>query len=198
MAFIALLPLSFVMAVTALIVKFKLGSPIIFKQQRPGLNERTINVYKFRTMTNQHNPNGKLLPDNERLTNTGKMIRKLSSDELPQLFSVLKGDLSLVGPRPLLVEYLSLYTPEQARRHDVKPGITGWAQVNGRNGISWEKKFELDVWYVDNQSFWLDIKILFLTVFQLFKPVGINQENQATMKRFEGNSKEKVSTKWKS
>jgi sugar transferase EpsL len=137
-------------------------------------------------MTDKRDANGALLPDDVRLTKTGKVIRKLSLDELPQLFNVLKGDISLVGPRPLLMEYLPLYTKEQARRHEVKPGITGWAQVNGRNAISWEEKFDLDVWYVDHQSFWLDIKILFLTVLKVFKSEGINQDGQATMEKFKG------------
>lgn len=173
----------------ALLVKIKLGSPIIFKQKRPGLYGKPFYVYKFRTMTDEKDENGKLLPDEVRLTKTGKIIRKLSLDELPQLFNVLKGELSLVGPRPLLMEYLPLYTTEQARRHEVKPGITGWAQVNGRNAISWEEKFALDVWYVDNQSFWLDMKILFMTVIKVFKREGISQEGQATIEKFTGTQK---------
>lgn len=150
--------------ITWMLVCMKLGSPAIFTQPRPGLNGKIFHVYKFRTMTNQRNEDGELLPDVERLTSFGKLLRKLSLDELPQLWNVLKGDMSFVGPRPLLVEYLPLYNERQARRHEVRPGITGWAQVNGRNAISWEQKFEYDVWYVENQSFWLDMKILFLTV----------------------------------
>ncbi|MBM7599922.1 sugar transferase EpsL [Virgibacillus halotolerans] len=143
-------------------------------------------------MTDKRDEEGTLLPDNVRLTKTGKIIRKLSLDELPQLFNVLKGDISLVGPRPLLMEYLPLYTKEQARRHELKPGITGWAQVNGRNAISWEEKFELDVWYVDHQSFWLDIKILFMTVLKVFKSEGINQDGQATIEKFKGYDERKT------
>ena len=165
---------------------------MIFKQRRPGLHGKSFYVYKFRTMTDARDENGNLLPDEVRLTKTGKLIRKLSLDELPQLFNVLKGDISLVGPRPLLMEYLPLYTKEQARRHEVKPGITGWAQVNGRNAISWEEKFEHDVWYVDNQSFWLDIKILFLTVLKVFKSEGINQDGQATIEKFKGSNGRKA------
>src|SRR5699024_9285413 len=143
-------------------------------------------LYKFRTMTSETDEMGELLPDKDRVTKLGKLLRKLSLDELPQLFNVLKGDLNLVGPRPLLTEYLSLYTPEQTRRHEVRPGITGWAQVNGRNAISWEEKFELDVWYVDNRTFWLDIKILFMTIKKVFKSEGINQSGKATMEKFKG------------
>ncbi|MFS0836759.1 sugar transferase [Paenibacillus sp. 1P03SA] len=170
----------------AFLIRTKLGSPVLFKQQRPGLYGKPFYVYKFRTMTNEKDENGVLLPDHIRLTPFGKFLRKLSLDELPQLVNVLKGDLSLVGPRPLLMDYLSRYTPEQARRHLVKPGITGWAQVNGRNALKWEEKFELDVWYVDHQSFWLDIKILFLTVKKVFKSEGINQTGHVTMPVFMG------------
>lgn len=192
LAFLAIIILSIPILLTAIIVRMKLGSPVMFKQKRPGLYEHPFHVYKFRTMTNERDENGNILPDDIRLTKIGKLIRKLSLDELPQLFNVLKGDLSLVGPRPLLMEYLPLYTRKQARRHDVKPGITGWAQVNGRNAITWEEKFEYDVWYVDNQSFWLDIKILFLTVLKVFKSEGINQEGQATMQKFKGSVERKV------
>ncbi|NLP44124.1 MAG: sugar transferase [Peptococcaceae bacterium] len=171
---------------TALIIRIKLGSPVIFTQQRPGLHGKPFFIYKFRTMTDERDEKGELLPDEKRLTKTGKLIRKLSLDELPQLFNVLKGDLSLVGPRPLLMEYLPLYTPEQARRHEVKPGITGWAQVNGRNALSWEDRFKLDVWYVDNRSFWLDLKILFLTFIKVFKSEGISQSGHVTMEKFQG------------
>lgn len=175
-----------IMIIFAILIRMKLGKPIIFKQQRPGLHGNPFYVYKFRTMTDEVDENGELLPDHIRLTKLGRLIRKLSVDELPQLFNVLKGDLSLVGPRPLLMEYLPLYTAEQARRHDVKPGITGWAQVNGRNAITWEEKFKLDVWYVENQSFWLDLKILFLTIVKVVKSEGINQAGQATMEKFTG------------
>ncbi|MDM5190875.1 sugar transferase [Bacillus sp. DX4.1] len=172
----------------ATLVKSKLGSPIIFKQKRPGLQGKPFYVYKFRTMTDATDKEGNLLPDDIRLTSFGKLLRKLSLDELPQLINVVKGDISLVGPRPLLMEYLSLYTPEQARRHEVRPGITGWAQVNGRNAISWEDKFKLDVWYVDNQSFWLDIKILFLTVAKVLKSEGISQQGHVTIQKFTGSN----------
>ncbi|MFD1446652.1 sugar transferase [Oceanobacillus profundus] len=192
-ALLALILVSIFLLITAIVVRFKLGSPVIFKQKRPGLHGKPFYVYKFRTMTEERDEKGELLPDHIRLTNVGKFIRKLSLDELPQLFNVLKGDISLVGPRPLLMEYLPLYTRQQARRHDVKPGITGWAQVNGRNAISWEDKFKLDVWYVDNRSFWLDIKILFLTVLKVFKSEGINQDGQSTMTKFKGSNPKKVS-----
>ena len=178
--------LSPVLIVSAIIIRIKLGSPVLFRQQRPGLNAKPFYVYKFRTMTDERDKAGDLLSDDVRLILFGKLLRKLSIDELPQLFNVLKGDLSLVGPRPLLMEYLPLYSPEQARRHEVKPGITGWAQVNGRNAISWDEKFKLDVWYVDNQSFWLDLKIIRLTLIKVFKREGISQEKQATMTKFEG------------
>ncbi|WP_025027148.1 sugar transferase [Caldalkalibacillus mannanilyticus] len=182
-ALVLLLP---IICVVALLVRLKLGSPILFKQERPGLHGRPFKIYKFRTMTDARDELGNLLSDDIRLTRFGKLLRKLSLDELPQLFNVVKGELSLVGPRPLLMEYLSLYTPEQARRHDVKPGITGWAQVNGRNAITWEEKFKYDVWYVDNRSFWLDIKILFLTVLKVFKSEGISQKGHVTMDKFKG------------
>lgn len=185
-SFFMIFVLSFVILVTWSLVRFNLGSPAIFKQPRPGLNGEVFNVYKFRTMTDELGENGELLPDSERLTSFGKLLRKLSLDELPQLLNVLKGDMSFVGPRPLLVEYLPLYNERQAQRHKVRPGITGWAQVNGRNAISWEQKFEYDVWYVENQSFWLDMKILFLTVKKVFVSEGITQEGQATIKKFTG------------
>ncbi|MFJ8524756.1 sugar transferase [Bacillus cereus] len=181
-----LMSLSIVIIVVAILIRLKLGSPIIFKQQRPGLHGKPFYVYKFRSMTDERGANGELLSDEIRLTAFGKILRKLSLDELPQLFNVLKGDISLVGPRPLLMEYLPLYAKEQARRHEVRPGITGWAQVNGRNAISWEEKFELDVWYVDNYSFLLDLKILCLTVLKVFKSEGISQQGHATMPKFEG------------
>jgi lipopolysaccharide/colanic/teichoic acid biosynthesis glycosyltransferase len=170
----------------AVIIKFKLGSPVLFIQVRPGLNAKKFRLLKFRTMTNKQDINGILLPDADRLTKFGKFLRSTSLDELPSLLNVLKGDMSLIGPRPLLVEYLPLYSEKQARRHEVKPGVTGWAQVNGRNVISWEEKFELDIWYVDNQSIWLDIKILWLTVKTVILRDGINQKNNATMPIFKG------------
>ncbi len=172
--------------IVAVLIKMKIGSPFLFKQQRPGLNTKPFYLYKFRTMTDNRDTEGRLLPDELRLTSFGRLLRKLSLDELPQLFNVVKGDLSLVGPRPLLMEYLKLYSPEQARRHEVKPGITGWAQINGRNAISWEEKFELDVWYVDNRSFWLDCKILWLTIVKVFRREGITQDGHATMEKFKG------------
>lgn len=171
---------------TAIVVKKKIGSPILFTQTRPGQYGKPFQVYKFRTMTNETDENGELLPDAERLTETGKFLRKYSLDELPQLINVIKGDISLVGPRPLLMEYNDLYNDEQRRRLDVKPGITGWAQVNGRNALSWEDKFKLDVWYVDNQSFMLDMYILYLTVIKVFKSEGINQEGSVTAEKFKG------------
>ncbi|WP_342388773.1 sugar transferase [Salinicoccus bachuensis] len=171
---------------TTLLVKKKLGSPVLFKQTRPGLRGKPFELYKFRTMIDGKDENGMLLPDEERLTETGKFIRKYSLDELPQLINVIKGEISLVGPRPLLMEYLELYDERQMRRHEVKPGITGWAQVNGRNAISWEEKFELDVWYVENQSFLLDMKILYLTLLKVLKSEGINQDGQVTIEKFKG------------
>ncbi|MBO0602538.1 sugar transferase [Sporosarcina sp. E16_3] len=183
---LALLILSPVIGVTALLILTKIGSPVIFKQERPGLKNEPFYVIKFRSMTDERDAHGELLPDNVRLTSFGEMIRKFSLDELPQLLNVLKGEMSFVGPRPLLMEYLPLYNQRQSRRHKVRPGITGWAQVNGRNAISWEEKFELDVWYVENWSFWLDIKILFMTVLKVFKSEGISQDGQATMTKFSG------------
>ncbi|MFJ7937154.1 sugar transferase [Peribacillus sp. NPDC096622] len=185
-SFVGLVILSPIIIITSILIRLKLGSHIVFKQQRPGFNGKPFYVYKFRTMTDERDENGELLPDQDRLTQFGKVLRKLSLDELPQLFNVLKGDISLVGPRPLLLEYLEYYTPEQARRHEVRPGITGWAQVNGRNAISWEEKFKLDVWYVDNRSFWLDMKILFMTVLKVFKSEGISQTGHVTMEKFKG------------
>lgn len=173
----------------ALLIAWRLGTPVVFAQQRPGLQGRPFVIYKFRTMTSATDAYGELLPDSERLTPLGKMIRKLSLDELPQLLNVLKGELSLVGPRPLLMEYLPLYSPEQARRHAVRPGITGWAQVNGRNAISWEDKFRLDVWYVDHQSFWLDMKILGLTVLKVVRSEGVSQAGHVSMEKFTGSRK---------
>ena len=185
-ALCGLIVLAPVLVVVALLIRIKIGSPVLFRQQRPGLGGVPFYIYKFRTMTDERDADGKLLSDAARLTGFGKCLRKASFDELPQLFNVLKGELSLVGPRPLLMEYLPLYSPEQARRHDVKPGITGWAQVNGRNAISWEEKFQLDVWYVDHQSLALDMKILWLTVLKVCKREGINQAGKATMGKFLG------------
>ena len=181
-----LLLLSPVMAMTALLVRFTLGSPVLFKQLRPGLRGKPFNLYKFRTMVDRRDERGEPLPDERRLTRQGRWLRKYSLDELPQFFNVVKGDLSLVGPRPLLMEYLPFYTETQARRHEVKPGITGWAQVNGRNAITWEDKFALDVWYVDNRSFWLDLKILWLTLLKVARSEGISREGCSTMPRFRG------------
>ena len=181
--FILLLP---ILCLLAIINFFSIGPPILFKQQRPGLNGKPIHFYKFRTMTNEKSNNGSLLSDNDRITKFGKFLRKTSLDEFPSLWNVLKGDMSLVGPRPLLMEYLTLYSKKQMRRHEVKPGITGWAQINGRNTISWEEKFELDVWYVDNQSFWLDMKIIVLTIWKVIKREGVSHKQFATMPKFRG------------
>ncbi|MEM1502844.1 sugar transferase [Domibacillus sp. 8LH] len=194
-SFVGIVLLSPIILITALLIRIKLGSPIVFKQQRPGLHGKPFFVYKFRTMTDERDEFGDLLPDHIRLTSFGKLLRKLSLDELPQLFNVLKGDISLVGPRPLLMEYLGLYTPEQSRRHEVRPGITGWAQVNGRNAISWEEKFRLDVWYVENRSFWLDLKILMMTVMKVFKSEGVSQQGHVTMTKFTGAKKDKFDAK---
>ncbi|WP_417699412.1 sugar transferase [Pseudoalteromonas lipolytica] len=185
-AFCALLTLLPVIIIVAVLIRSKLGSPILFTQDRPGLNGTVFKMMKFRTMLDGKDKHGNLLPDNERMTKFGAFLRSTSLDELPGLFNVLKGDMSLVGPRPLLVQYLPLYNTEQARRHNVRPGITGWAQVNGRNAISWEDKFKLDVWYVDNQSFWLDIKILFLTVKKVFVREGISADGHVTIEPFKG------------
>ena len=183
-----LLPSIFLMCLMiTLFVKIKLGSPVIFSQSRPGLNGKIFNMVKFRTMTNKCDLDGNLLPDSIRLTKFGKFLRSTSLDELPGLWNVLKGDMSLVGPRPLLVEYLPLYSEKQSRRHEVRPGITGWAQVNGRNTISWDKKFDLDVWYVDNQSIWLDIKILWMTIKKVIVRDGISAKYEVTMPKFKGN-----------
>ncbi|MFP3379834.1 sugar transferase [Bacillus sp. SIMBA_069] len=180
--FVCLLPIF----VVAILVRMKLGSPVLFKQQRPGLHGKPFNVYKFRTMLDKKGSDGELLPDQNRLTTLGAILRKYSLDELPQLMNVVCGDLSLVGPRPLLMEYLPLYSSKQAKRHNVKPGITGWAQINGRNLITWEEKFELDVWYVENHSFLLDLKIIVLTILKVFKTEGINHVGHVTMERFTG------------
>ncbi|KIM12221.1 MAG: hypothetical protein KU38_04830 [Sulfurovum sp. FS08-3] len=173
--------------IVSLLIFVKMGSPILFRQKRPGYKEKIFGIYKFRTMSNEKDENGELLPDEKRLIGIGKFIRSTSLDELPQLLNVLKGEMSFVGPRPLLVEYLSLYNEEQKRRHDVKPGITGWAQVNGRNAISWEQKFEYDVWYVENQSFSLDMKILWLTLLKVLKRSDISSNSHISMEKFKGN-----------
>jgi len=184
---VALALLSQVVFVVGYKVAKKLGKPVLFRQNRPGLKGEVFEILKFRSMREAVDEQGNTLPDSERLTPFGEKLRSSSLDELPGLWNVLKGDMSLVGPRPLLVEYLPLYSAEQARRHNVRPGITGWAQVNGRNAISWEDKFKLDVWYVDNQSFWLDIRILWLTVIKVLKREGVSAEGEATVKYFKGN-----------
>jgi lipopolysaccharide/colanic/teichoic acid biosynthesis glycosyltransferase len=185
----ALILLSPLMAVLALLVRVKLGTPVFFRQQRPGLHGRAFCMVKFRTMTDARDAQNVLLPDADRLTSFGRFLRSASLDELPELWNVVVGDMSLVGPRPLLMQYLDRYTPEQARRHAVRPGVTGWAQVNGRNAISWEQKFAYDVWYVDNLSFWLDLKILGMTVRKIIVREGISQAGQATMEEFMGNDR---------
>jgi sugar transferase EpsL len=182
---IIILPL---MLVLSPLVWVFLGTPVLFRQPRPGYKGRPFVTYKFRTMTNHTGPDGKLLPDAERLTPFGRFLRSTSLDDLPQLFNVLRGEMSLVGPRPLLMQYLNNYTPEQMRRHDVLPGITGWAQINGRNALDWEEKFRLDVWYVDHWSFWLDMKILSLTPRKVFKREGINQPGHITVEEFKGSN----------
>lgn len=174
--------------IVSLLIYKKMGSPILFRQKRPGYKKKIFGIYKFRTMTNEKDEFGNLLPDEKRLVGIGKFIRSTSLDELPQLFNVLKGEMSFVGPRPLLIEYLDLYNNKQKRRHDVKPGITGWAQVNGRNAISWEQKFDYDVWYVDNQSFWLDMKILWMTFLKVIKRSDISSNTSATMEKFTGSN----------
>ena len=182
----ALLMLALPMLVVIWMVRRKLGSPVFFTQVRPGMHGKPFKMVKFRSMTSERGTDGELLPDAERLTPFGRFLRSTSLDELPELWNVLKGDMSLVGPRPLLMEYLPLYSPEQARRHEVRPGITGWAQVNGRNAIAWEDKFKLDVWYVDHCSLWLDIKILWLTVKKVLVREGISAAGEATMGKFTG------------
>jgi sugar transferase EpsL len=185
-SFLALVILSPIIFVTAILVRIFIGTPILFKQQRPGYKGHPFFIYKFRSMTNRLTRDGSLLPDDERLTRFGRLLRSLSLDELPELFNILRGEMSFVGPRPLLMEYLPLYSPEQARRHDMVPGLTGWAQVNGRNAIDWVARFKMDVWYVDNWSFWLDIRIIFLTVWKVLSREGVNQEGQATVEYFKG------------
>ncbi|MEH7388538.1 sugar transferase [Bacillus sp. JJ1521] len=182
-----LICISPIMLIIGGIVRNKIGSPVIFKQQRPGLYGKPFYLYKFRSMTNDRYSNGQLLPDKLRITRFGILLRKFSLDELPQLINVIKGDLSLVGPRPLLMEYLPLYTEEQAKRHNVRPGITGWAQINGRNAITWEEKFKHDLWYVNNHTIMLDTKILLITVWKVIKSHGITQQNHPTVESFKGN-----------
>ena len=184
--FVCLILLLPAFLVFSLIIRIKLGSPVLFRQLRPGLKGEPFYMIKFRTMTDLRDACGNLLPDEQRMTSFGRFLRATSIDELPEIFNVMKGEMNFVGPRPLLMEYLERYTPEQARRHDILPGITGWAQVNGRNAISWEEKFKMDVWYVDNQSFSLDIKILWMTFAKVFKREGISQDGEATMTKFMG------------
>ena len=183
---IGLIILAPLLLIISILIAIQLGRPIFFYQLRPGLNGKPFKIIKFRTLTNEKNTNGDFLPDSQRLTKLGSFLRSTSLDELPELINVLKGDMSLVGPRPLRMSYLPLYNEKQMCRHHVRPGITGWAQVNGRNTISWEKKFEYDVWYVDNQSFWLDVKIILLTVKKVFSREGINQSENITMEPFRG------------
>ncbi|WP_311735971.1 sugar transferase [Peribacillus frigoritolerans] len=193
LSLIAIVVLSPILLVVALLVRVKLGSPVLFKQKRPGLNEDVFLMYKFRTMTDERDEHGELLPDNVRLTRFGRLLRSTSLDELPELFNILRGDMSIVGPRPLLVQYLPIYNDHQKRRHEVRPGLSGLAQVNGRNAISWENKFDLDVEYVDNVSFIGDWKIIFLTIKKVFVREGINSEVAATMEPFKGtNQKERI------
>jgi sugar transferase EpsL len=175
-----------VIAAVAVLINGRLGSPVLFRQQRPGLHGKPFTLYKFRTMSDTYDESGSLLPDEQRLPALGKALRRFSLDELPQLFNVLRGDMSLVGPRPLLTEYMPLYTPEQARRHWARPGITGWAQINGRNAVDWNERFRLDVWYVDHRSFWLDLRILWLTLLRVLRADGISEPGSATMSKFTG------------
>ena len=187
LSLLLLVILSPVLLIIALTIRYKMGSPILFKQLRPGFKEKPFIIFKFRTMRNAISSDGSQLPDSQRLDSFGKFLRSTSLDELPALWNVYKGDMSLVGPRPLLMEYLPLYSLRQARRHNVKPGITGWAQINGRNSISWNEKLDMDVWYVDNKSFLLDLKILFLTLFKVIKQEGINKNGYITTDKFKGN-----------
>ncbi len=188
LALILIVLLSPLLLILWVLVRIKLGTPVLFKQERPGLKGSLFMLYKFRSMTEQRDCTGELLADSERLTKFGKLLRKTSLDELPELFNILKGEMSFVGPRPLLVRYLSRYNKEQIRRHDVKPGLTGWAQVNGRNAITWEEKFKLDVWYVDHMSLWLDLQILLKTIGVVFNRSGISETGEATMSEFMGNA----------
>jgi lipopolysaccharide/colanic/teichoic acid biosynthesis glycosyltransferase len=187
-ALVVLISLFPLMLFLAIMVWLIMGRSVLFRQQRPGLHGKPFTIYKFCTMTDERDENGRFLPDGERLTRLGRLLRKTSLDELPELLNVIKGDMSIVGPRPLLMQYLDRYSPEQARRHEVKPGITGWAQVNGRNAISWEDKFKLDVWYVDNWSLLLDVRIILMTIWKVLKGEGISQEGEATVKYFQGDS----------
>ena len=182
-ALVLLLPL---LLLVALMLRWRLGAPVLFRQQRPGYRGKPFGLLKFRTMTNQRDANGELLPDAQRLTPFGRCLRSSSIDELPGLINILRGEMSFIGPRPLLMQYLPLYSPEQARRHDVKPGFSGWAQINGRNAITWEEKFRLDVWYVDNQSFWLDLRIFVITIWKVLRREGISAAGEATMAPFTG------------
>jgi len=188
-AFVTLIALTLPLILLIFVVRLKLGSPIFFIQMRPGLHGKPFRMIKLRTMTDLRNSNGNLLPDDVRLTSFGRWLRATSLDELPELWNVVQGHMSLVGPRPLLMEYIPLYTPEQARRHEVRPGITGWAQVNGRNAIEWDEKFKLDVWYVDNQSFWLDLRILVLTIKKVLTRDGISSKRGHTMAKYDGDNK---------
>lgn len=188
-AAIGLIVFSPILIVISLMIRRQMGSPVLFRQSRPGMHGKPFQMIKFRTMRDAIDADGRQLPDAERLTKLGRFLRSSSLDELPELWNVLKGEMSLVGPRPLLMEYLPLYSPEQARRHEVRPGVTGWAQVNGRNAISWDEKFALDVWYVDNQSLWLDLKIIWLTIRKVVKREGISAAGEATMPKFEGEKK---------
>lgn len=186
-ALLFVLMLSPLMILTAIIVRLSLGSPVFFTHERPGYQSRLFRLIKFRTMLEKYDDRGNLLPDAQRLTRFGKFLRSTSLDELPELFNVLKGDMSIVGPRPLLREYLPLYSKEQARRHEVKPGMTGWAQINGRNALTWGQKFEHDIWYVEHLSFLLDIKIMCLTIIRIFQRQGISHQGHVTMEKFKGN-----------
>jgi len=188
-ASIGLLLLSPVIAIVAWLIRRRLGSPVLFRQVRPGMNGKPFEMVKFRTMRDAVDAQGNVLPDAQRMTPFGSFLRASSLDELPELWNVIKGDMSLVGPRPLLMDYLPLYNAEQMRRHDVRPGVTGWAQINGRNALSWEDKFKLDTWYVDNRTFWLDLKIIFLTVRKVVVRDGISAQGEATMSRFTGSRK---------
>ncbi len=190
-SFFGLALLAPVMLIVAFLVMVLLGRPVIFRQERPGYQGRIFQMYKFRSMSNKVGVDGELLPDEQRLGSFGRFLRKSSLDELPELFNVLKGDMSLVGPRPLLVEYLPLYTKKQARRHDIRPGITGWAQVNGRNAITWEEKFDLDVWYVDNRTFALDLRIILMTILKVFRGSGVSQSGYVTAAKFTGSQRSK-------
>ncbi|MCO8194195.1 MULTISPECIES: sugar transferase [Anaerofustis] len=186
LSLIGIIILSPVLLIVSIMVRTKLGSPILFKQERPGLNGKIFKMYKFRTMTNETDENGELLPDEVRLTKFGQFLRSSSLDELPEMFNILKGDMSIVGPRPLLVKYLPLYSERQSHRHDVRPGLTGYAQVNGRNAISWEEKFELDIFYVNNSSFMVDLMIFFKTIKKVFDREGISSDTSVTMEEFKG------------